>query len=917
MRRILLIAVVWLGALCAGPGAAPAHPLLTQAAPTPGLVSPSAPAAVQLQFSEPTVSKGTSVELFGKDGERIATQPLAAGDGGRTLTLRPQQELAAAVYRVRWRALGADGHGVGGTFAFAVAGPNGPPPGAERLLGEAGAGGSGSQAADADGPVTVIVRWAGLLAASLLAGGYALLLVLRRRLAPEAARDAGRRWQRAARLALPIAVVTAIAGAATTEALTASPTGRAALIRLGVAVLLAASYLVRRRDRVLAFGGLALLATYALSGHVLSDGRPLALLDQLVHVLSAGVWLGGVVTLALVVARSAIPAGTAARAFAPLAATTLGLAALTGVLAAVREVDRWYFLRWSDYGRVVIIKTIVVAVAAGAGLVTTLRGRSASRRVLFAEGGLVAVVLALAASLAGLAQGRGQPTPAERGTLLPGPALATVLSPQGPSQLTIAPARPGTNVVSVSLPAAQTGARSVLLKLACPCSDRPLYVPLQRPQRGGTWTGRAELPASGSWYGSLTVDNKTAPSPVPLAIGVPEAPGASAVEVLAVADLTGPGAQRCADHVLGLTLGIGRINAAGGLDGGRKVAPLVLDSGGSAERAEAITRQAIADDRPIALAAPCGSDARGAVAAASAAGLPSIVADPAIGPVRAERDFRLAGDPYAEGWALGQYLRRTVVKTAAAGVDNAIAVDAGDEQSARRLHGLRESLAGASVRLRVLPSSAIENGSAARLRDLIDRRHTMALLLDGESPAALERALRRLGRGHPGFPPATILASARLMSERFVERSGGIGRLGAIHGTIEVSPDSRDALGYARGVSGLYPGRRPSLDGLRGYLAGLALGQAVAKGTDATSIAADLVRPAPFTDALSSPWRSDAPSAGSQRFTMLGASFLPPSLIPASAGGMTYNGTFLRDGAWTKLSTDVYGPPLDAPLPAL
>ncbi|MCW2991562.1 MAG: putative rane protein, partial [Solirubrobacterales bacterium] len=135
MRRGLTIAAVWLGALCAGPAVAVAHPLLVEAAPTPGLVAPSPPGAVQLQFSEPTVPKGSSVVLLDKDGRRVVTGGVTAGDGGRTLTLRPASKLASAVYRVKWSALGADGHGVGGTFAFAVAGPHGPPPGAERLLG--------------------------------------------------------------------------------------------------------------------------------------------------------------------------------------------------------------------------------------------------------------------------------------------------------------------------------------------------------------------------------------------------------------------------------------------------------------------------------------------------------------------------------------------------------------------------------------------------------------------------------------------------------------------------------------------------------------------------------------------------------------------------------------------------------------
>ncbi|MCW3066339.1 MAG: hypothetical protein JWN32_3511, partial [Solirubrobacterales bacterium] len=56
-RRLLLGAAVALGALCAGPAAASAHPLLLQAAPAPGLIAPKAPVAVSVALSEPAVAR--------------------------------------------------------------------------------------------------------------------------------------------------------------------------------------------------------------------------------------------------------------------------------------------------------------------------------------------------------------------------------------------------------------------------------------------------------------------------------------------------------------------------------------------------------------------------------------------------------------------------------------------------------------------------------------------------------------------------------------------------------------------------------------------------------------------------------------------------------------------------------------------
>jgi hypothetical protein len=65
------------------------------------------------------------------------------------------------------------------------------------------------------------------------------------------------------------------------------------------------------------------------------------------------------------------------------------------------------------------------------------------------------------------------------------------------------------------------------------------------------------------------------------------------------------------------------------------------------------------------------------------------------------------------------------------------------------------------------------------------------------------------------------------------------------------------------------------------------------------------------------PWRSDAPAAGSPRLAVVGPTFLPATLIPASTGGETYSGRYFADGAWRPLGSELYGPSLRAPVPPL
>jgi hypothetical protein len=154
-----------------------------------------------------------------------------------------------------------------------------------------------------------------------------------------------------------------------------------------------------------------------------------------------------------------------------------------------------------------------------------------------------------------------------------------------------------------------------------------------------------------------------------------------------------------------------------------------------------------------------------------------------------------------------------------------------------------------------------------------------------------------------------------VLSERFVERTGAVGRIGAVQGPAEVSPNSQTSISYVQTVPAVFPGEQPSLDGLRGYLAGLALSEGVKSGTGAAQIAGRLVEVAPFSDALLTPWRADAPAAGSQLFNIIRGTFLPSTLVPQSAGGDSFNGIYFPDGSWTGITTKPLGTSFQQPVP--
>jgi len=946
-RRALLGAAVALGALMGtGPTAAWAHPLLIQATPQPGLVADASPDAIGLALSEAAVARGSRIRIFGPRGARLPVSAVRGTDGRRTLSVRPRGTLPSAVYRVRWSVLGDDGHIVTGSFDFGVAGAKGAvPPGVETLSG--GGGGRGGERASADGIVQIASRWLGIVAASILFGGFVLLARLRRRRdgadgdTADDGDEAGavlRRIAPRAWLLVAVAAVEGVIAAASSGSgsfdfglLTASATGVSGLVRAIVVALLSLALVVAARrgrerlaGRLYLGGGAAVLLTYALSGHALSFPTFWALLDQGVHVLSAGLWLGGLVALALVTWRGGVRLADGARAFAPVAGAALGVAIVTGVLAAVREVDRWYFLRWSDYGRIVIIKAAVVAVVALAAAFAWWRSRGDGAPgprplLLRAETAGVVGIVVLATTLSGLAQGRGQPLPAERGTLFPGPALTIALLPGANAPVGLFPARSGANVVTVGIVAGQPTPADVGVRLSCAgCSVPDVRVKL-RGRGGRTWSADVSLPRDGTWFAYATVDGRTAP-PAQLPVGIPKAAGAPPVQLLAVADVSGPAAERCRAHVIGLELAIARLNADGGLDGGRKGAPLVRDSGGTAAGAAAAARRGLAED-PIASAGSCGTGAVAAVDAASRTGIPSIVGDPGVDPTAAEDVFRLAADPYVQGVAFGQLVRNRILAASQPGVRTVRAAVGEDLQSRRLLAGLRVGLRASSA-VRDLPVTpgpgpklvVIAPGSLATLSDdaltrVLDARQTAALVVDGpDAGGADARAIADLGeRKGVDITPAPLLFSERVLSETFVQSAGALGRIGAVQGVSEVATNTADAELYKSAVPLLFRGDIASVDGLRGYAAGLALRDALRDGTGRDSILKHLREPRVFTNALLAPWSPREPGAGSPFAVALQPQFLSPTLVPPSAGGEAKDTEYFPQGSWTVTSGSPLG----------
>jgi len=294
-------------------------------------------------------------------------------------------------------------------------------------------------------------RWVHLASAILLVGAATMILLAGRSDRPTARRWeqrvlAGSRWLSLVALASGVVVLAAQtalfegrAGAAfelssIARVLIETQAGAVWLVRFGLLALLAALLWSRlsvegsldwraARGEALLLGAIALVPV-AAAGHAAAvepeTARAIAL-DAL-HVLGAGVWVGGLLPLALLLRAAAGERGADARPYAVLAARRFSRVALgvvlvllaTGTLLAIANVGNVAGLVGTTYGRLLVAKLVLVLAAlALAGVNRAIHlgqlagdgptvGRPAMRRLatfVAGEGVIALAILGLVATL--------------------------------------------------------------------------------------------------------------------------------------------------------------------------------------------------------------------------------------------------------------------------------------------------------------------------------------------------------------------------------------------------------------------------------------------------------------------------------------------------------------------------------------
>ena len=568
MRRLVLVLLAGAALLLVGAGPASAHATVVTSSPSDGARLETAPTEVTLEFDEGVSLGAGYARVLGADGEQVDTGGASVTDDVLTIPLRG--DLPDASYVVTWRVVSADSHPVSGAYAFVVGdgeltpatdvetGP-GVDPVVAALLPLARWTGFAGLALGLGIPVFLALCWP---------AGWASPRARRLTVAGLAAVGVG--GLLSFLLQGPYAGAVGLSGVVDPQLLgttLSSAYGVTLLVRVGLAAALLALVTLRPSRSApgvpwLAGGGvlgLGLVLTTAATGHPVAGSLPgLAVVVTAVHVAAMTVWLGGLVALLAVVLRPGVPAGELSAAlprYSRLAAGSVAALVVTGIVQSVREVGSPEALVATTYGWVLVAKLVLVLALLGVAGVSRVwvqqrlgaprpgrrrvvahafsaddRASSADdrepsaeeedaaaqrseaavsdvapfRRSVLIEVAVAAVVLALSAVLVGTPPAKAAVAQPVDVTL----PLQSATGTDGSVQVSLDPARPGTNVLHVYLfddSGQLAQPQSLRVTLTEPQQQiGPLEVVLE-PAGPGHSVGDAAIPTAGTWTVTVSV----------------------------------------------------------------------------------------------------------------------------------------------------------------------------------------------------------------------------------------------------------------------------------------------------------------------------------------------------------------------------------------------------------------------------
>jgi copper transport protein len=535
MRRIACIAIVGAAALLGLVALAPsasAHAALVSSTPADGAQLDSAPAAVTMTLSETPDPKLSVVHVLNSGGTDVEAGVVASVPGGvRELRIALKPNLPDGVYTVAWRVVSqVDGHVTAGAFAFGVGVPATPVRAAS------------TPTTPGPSPLSVVGKVLLYAALSLLVGAATTGLVAFGGHVP-----ARRPLLVSAGVAAPAGAITMLLAERSTVGVSLrdllnSGAGHAYLWLVVFAVLALVTSVAAATSRstttlALTGGtGAAAMLVRVIGGHAAAAGAEwVQVAVQWLHVLAVGVWVGGLLPVALLVrerrATGSPSPVSEVRRFSTMAAGGLSVVVATGIVRAVwgmgvREVLHIFS---TSYGTTLSIKVAVVAGLIGLGAVNRYRsiprlagGSGLLTRVLSLEIVAALVVFTMTGVLTGFGPRQAPASASSKiaRVVATGSDVATTMK----VRLVVTPGTPGRNAYQFAPTDYDTGApiSAIGVTLSFQAVGRPdvgaSSIDLKAGS-AGTWVGQGtQLSIQGTWTVTATVQTATRGVQIPLTL---------------------------------------------------------------------------------------------------------------------------------------------------------------------------------------------------------------------------------------------------------------------------------------------------------------------------------------------------------------------------------------------------------------
>ena len=507
MRRLAAVLCLLLAALML-PSAAFAHASLIASSPADGALLARAPATLTLTFNEPVepltiriVDQGGASESLAeirRDGAQLVLTPPVLGDGAHVIS---------------WRVASADGHPVGGAITFWVGRRDVDAPQAVRsndaLLRGAiwlarlaiyvglfvGAGGAFFVAwirAPSAPAMRVIGSSVELIALAALAFSVGLQGLDAMGLSPSSLPDA-EVWASGARGSFGLSA--AIASAALLLALLSHRAGDVGARVMSLGALVGV--------------GLALAAT----GHAATASpRWLTAPAVFAHGAALAFWVGSLIPLALAMGQPRQTASDVLMRFSRVIPFAVAALLASGLLLAVVQLERVDALWTTNYGRVLTVKLVLVALLLAIALWNRLyltprigQGGAAPRRhmrrTIVAELVLVAAILGVV--------GLWRFTPPPRALMVAAPPFFThIHTGRMMADVTMSPGRAGPVSIAIQLRTPDEellSAKGVSVSLSSPDNGIEPSITEARSLGDGQWQASMAVPIAGRWTLALDV----------------------------------------------------------------------------------------------------------------------------------------------------------------------------------------------------------------------------------------------------------------------------------------------------------------------------------------------------------------------------------------------------------------------------